>query len=340
LSAVSSPAQCSNLACRVAETGKCVEGLTFDVCSHYGRPPEALDSSNGDTGVRPRKSDSVLLPAATLLSESTAAEILRAGDSRVIAVVGPTDAGKTSLIAGVYDLFQQGPTNATHFARSQSLHAFEQACHDARAASMRAEPHINRTPIGGVTFYHLEIGHHSCFGRHLSLLLADRAGEEYRLAADDPALSAGYSEVVRADTLTVLVDGHRLLDSGARHNVRSEVELILQALIDGEACQSSQRIALVLTKLDEVASSQHGARAQADYAALLASVRRLYGNAFSAIEPFQTAASPKSNIVPRGAGLEELISFWLGSGSQPPPGKGTQQPYLGDRAIARMTILP
>jgi len=54
--------------------------------------------------------------------------------SCVVAIIGPTDAGKTSLIASLYDLLQEGPVAGIGFARSLTLHAFEQACHDARAA--------------------------------------------------------------------------------------------------------------------------------------------------------------------------------------------------------------
>jgi hypothetical protein len=44
-------------------------------------------------------------------------------------------------------------------------------------------------------------------------------------------VSSGFPEVRGADSLTLLVDGERLLDAGARHNLRNELTLILQAAL-------------------------------------------------------------------------------------------------------------
>ena len=162
----------------------------------------------------------------------------------MIAVIGPRDSGKTSLIASVYDLFQEGPVGDIRFSRSRTLHAFEQTCHDARAASRRGVPHMNRTPIGDVRFYHVEIGCGEAEER-LSLLLGDRAGEEYLAAADDVAVVPSFTEVIRADTLTVLVDGARLLESGGRHNLRIGIIMMLQGLHDGGGLSPASRLAVV-----------------------------------------------------------------------------------------------
>ena len=39
---------CSNLECRVAETGKCVEGLELSACPHYGREPDPNSVSDDE----------------------------------------------------------------------------------------------------------------------------------------------------------------------------------------------------------------------------------------------------------------------------------------------------
>ena len=91
---------------------------------------------------------------------------------------------------------------------------------------------MSRTPRGEVRFYHLEIGKRATT-ENISLLLGDRAGEEYRELADDPSRAVSLAELARADSLTVLVDGERLLDAGARHNLHSEIILMLQGLRAG-----------------------------------------------------------------------------------------------------------
>ncbi len=323
---------CANPVCKVAETGRCVEGLGLDVCPHYGHEPEETEQEPGDAD-ETVDGESVALPPAVKLSPAEASDVLRKGVSRVIAILGPSDAGKTSLIASLYDLFQEGGVAGNEFARSRTLHAFEHTCHDARATSRRGVPHMNRTPRGEVSFYHLEIGG-TATGKLVSLLLGDRAGEEYRDAADDVTIVATFLEVSRADTLTVLVDGERLLDAGARHNVRGDVVMLLQSLQDGDGLRAPSRLALVLTKIDAVRQAHQMERALRDFDALISDIRRLFGTMFEEIIPFHVAASPKSNAIPRGTGLPDLLTFWL---KPPPPPQSTVFTLsTSKRAFARL----
>ena len=303
---------CANPDCRVAETHRCVEGFELSVCSYYGRELEETSETSRGSEEKPSAPSSVVLPGAGTLTPSEASRLLRRGDARVISIVGPRDAGKTSLIASLYELFQEGPISEIGFAQSQTLHAFEHACHDARAASRRGAPDITRTPLGGVRFYHLDLDGGPA-GDRLALVLGDRAGEEYQGAADDASVVTTFPEVRRADSLTVLVDGQRLIDSGARHNLRSEIVMMLQAFVDGDAVRVSQRLALVLTKIDLVQESPHRARAEGDIASLLKNIQRNFDGVISVIQLFKIAAAPKTDAVSRGTGVPELLTFWLDS---------------------------
>lgn len=325
---------CVNRECRVAEVGKCVEGFELSACPHYGREPDDPDDeSEPDDDI-----SGLQLPGADTLTLEGASRVLRARDARVIAIIGPKGAGKTSLIASVYDLFQEGPVGGTDYARSETLHAFELACHDARAASRRGAPDMERTPLGEVRFYHLELAGGPA-GDVLALLLGDRAGEEYRSASDDVTDLPAFPEVSRADTLTVLVDGERLLDAGARHNLRSEILMMLQALLDGGALRSGQQLILVLTKLDAVQTSPHRERAQNDFTTLDAQVRRAFDTTFNAISACTIAASPSTGGVARGTGVAAVLALWAEPAATPPtsPSPGAPAPA---RAFARLTALP
>ena len=168
-------------------------------------------------------------------------------------------------------------------------------------------------------------------------MLGDRAGEEYRELADDPSLATTLKELGRADSLTVLVDGERLIDSGRRHNLRSEIILMLQGLRDGASMRAGLPLALVLTKLDAVQASPNAERAGRDFDALLSELRRLFGDVLSEVREFQIAASPKVDTVPRGTGVPELVSFWVGSAALPIMTELTS-PSL-ERAFARLKPL-
>ena len=331
-------AVCGNVDCRVVENGRCVEGFELDACPHYlgDAPRESeggvlADSQEDEVGV-----ESVQLTGADALTPSQASAILRAGKALVIAILGPLASGKTSLVASLYDLFQTGPVAGVKFSGSRTLHAFERTCHDARSPSRRDEPHMYRTHRGEVRFYHLEIGGGSA-GEGLSLIMGDRSGEDYQEAADDASICTAFSEVVRADSLTVLVDGERLLDTGERHNLRSEILLILQALHDGNALQGGTRLALVLTKLDAVKNSPYTERAVRDFDSLYNELCRRFGRVFSAIESFQIAALPKTNTLKRGKGVSDLLQFWLQPAKTPSHPAGLIPSF--ERAFARIMPL-
>lgn len=298
--------QCSNRDCRVAETNKCVEGLPTSDCPNFGKAPLPIESE----GLASADAEVIALTPASRLSLNGAASILRKEEGRVVAIVGPHDAGKTSLIAGLYDLLQSGPIASSHFNGSQTLHAFEMSCHDARAASERNVPHINRTPLGEVEFYHVGLTDLPS-GDRIALLIGDRAGEDYKMAADDVQIVASFHEVQRANTLTFLVDGYRLAQSVTRHQVRQELLRAVQALVDGGGTSKCQRVAVVLTKLDDVRASDHSDRALSDFAGEVSRLREQFGSRFSSIESFHVAASPKNTTVPRGEGMAELLEHWL-----------------------------
>lgn len=302
---------CSNPDCRVAETGKCVEGLELADCPHYGETAEVEETEEGVEAEAPL---GVALPNGAALSLVDAGVLIRRADSRLIALIGPRETGKTSLIVGLYDLFQLGEVDGVGFARSSTLHAFEMACHDARDASRRGVPHTERTQRGEVLFYHLDLDGGTA-GDGITLLLADRSGEEYSEVADDVSAAAELAEIRRADAITILIDGGRLLDAGKRHNIKSEVIMILQGLIDAGAISCEQRIGLVLTKLDLIKASTHEARAEEDFTGLRDQILGNFPGIITRLDIFRIAASPSINAGMRGDGVDEVLQFWL----QPAP---------------------
>ncbi|TXG87795.1 MAG: hypothetical protein E6R14_00675 [Thermomicrobiales bacterium] len=190
--------------------------------------------------------------------------------------------------------------------------------------------------MGEVRFYHLDLSGSGVPESGLALLLADRAGEEYRSAADDLSTAAGFVEMARADCITVLVDGERLVDLGLRHNARSETVMILQALIEGGAIQPGQRLALVLTKLDVVLKSEDRDRVESDFASLRMRIQTLFSNVFSVISAFQVADSPRSDSVARGTGVADLLAFWIAPKQRPPAEARSRR--IPDRAFARLSV--
>jgi hypothetical protein len=309
--ATGSIVQCSNPVCKVAEKHTCVEGLALDVCPHYGKAPEPKAVSGSATA----EPHGMRLPLGDLLAIAEASGVLRRGGSRVIAFVGPKEAGKTTLIASIFELFLRGEIGPYQFSSSMSLYAFERSCHPSRAASQNVIPKTERTLSTDVLFYHLAT--RKADAPAVDILLADRNGEDYSASADDPSTASGFVEIARADTITFLVDGSRLLDLAARTSVVSEIVAIAQALIDGGAINERPHVAVVLTKLDDINRSADRNRPIRDFQNLVTRIRSLYGGIFGEIRSFEVAACPSDMSLPLGHGVLELLDYWLAKAPVP-----------------------
>ncbi|MBY4803053.1 TRAFAC clade GTPase domain-containing protein [Burkholderia cepacia] len=307
---------CANRECRIAQGGRCIEGHDdLAKCPYYGKEPEGGDEDDGDDDQEAIDAfDGVRLPDALPLESRRADRVLASLPSRMIGVIGVHDSGKTSVIAGLFDLFQMGPVAHAIFAGSSTLHGLEIICHDARAASERDEPHSERTKRGEVRFYHFDVLRD---GLLQSVLIADRSGEEYEEVADLTANAAAMFELRRADVITVLVDGRRLASPRDRADVMGAIPLIIRGMVENGAFSRKPNLAIVLTKDDAVQASNRKDQVQRDFRAIIDGIRDAFAVHFGEFGSFVTSASPKDTNVMRGAGLAEMLEFWMKPGAEP-----------------------
>ena len=325
---------CANRECRIAQSGRCIEGHDdLAKCLYYGKEPEEGDQDEADDDqevIAPF--NGVYLPDALPLESRRADRVFASLLSRMIGVIGVHDSGKTSVIAGLFDLFQVGPVAHAMFAGSSTLHGLEIICHDARAASERDEPHSERTKRGEVRFYHFDVLRD---GLLQSLLIADRSGEEYEEVADLAANATTMFELRRADVITVLVDGRRLASSRDRADVMGAIPLIIQGMVENGAFSRKPNLAIVLTKDDAVQASPRKDQVQRDFLAIIDGIRDAFASHFGEIGSFVTSASPKDANVVRGAGLAEMLEFWMKPGAE---AQGIRQRYYSGRVFDGLMI--
>lgn len=299
---------CANPECRVAENGKCIEGVAdVKACPHYGKPPpqDALEAAAAAGSAR----TAFRLSPGEYLTLSAAAGRLLKHPSRVISLIGPSDAGKTSLMAAVFELFHENKAAPLHFAGSESLFALERACFHSRVTSAGLVPTHEHTQRGPAQFYHLSVKKDGDTGP-IDVLLADRAGEEYSDAASKPVPADEFPELWRADTITLLVDGGRLTDAGQRFDVVPNLKLMLDRFVELKGFWNRPRLACVLTKLDKVRDGGSQWPIQ-QLARLKNDIASRHGQHFSAIEVFEVAASPHSASAARGEGVLDVLKFWM-----------------------------
>ena len=325
---------CANRQCRVAGDRKCLEGYEeLGQCPYYGRELEAGEEEGSSHEEDAEATfDGIRLPNALALEAPGANRILTILPSRMIGVIGAYDSGKTSIIAGLYDLFQTGPVAGSLFAGSSTLHGLELICHDARVASNRDEAHSERTKRGEVRFYHVDVRHG---GELRSILIADRSGEEYEEVADLAANASAMFELRRADVITILVDGRRLASLVERADTMGAIPLILQGMMENGAFARRPNIAIVLTKDDVVQESVRKDRVMQDFQAIIDGVKNSFGSSLGEIESFVTCASPKNAAAERGRGLAALLAFWMKPNAEP---QGIRLQFSSGRVFDRLAV--
>src|SRR3546814_16875647 len=109
----------------------------------------------------------------------------------------------------------------------------------------------------------------------------------------DTTLFRSLVELRRAETITFLIDGDRLLDNRRRHNHKAKIAQIAQALNEAGALAENQRVAVVLTKIDLVAASPNSARVMGDFDELSDRIAGLIAGRTSPIEKFEIATDRK-----------------------------------------------
>ena len=190
---------------------------------------------------------------------------------------------------------------------------------------------MTRAPHPGV-MRHTRSGHCSAkFGFFISMLWAARSKDGLHCCSPiEPAKNTG-------PPLTTPPSREPFPKSPApaRHNLRSDIVMISQALVDAGAARRGQRLALVLTKLDLIRAAPDSARAESDFEALLSEFKTKFGAVFVAVEPFRIAASPKDDTLPRGTGVADLLTFWIGAAA-PPETASAPRPVFA-RAFSRLT---
>ena len=251
----------------------------------------------------------VQLSGGDEMSAISADAFLRSQRSRVVALVGGNDVGKTTLLASLYELAGLDRLTDFAFAGCETLRGFEARCHLSRAASNRLVPETKRTPLAaGPRFLHL------CFlkeSKHLNLLFADRAGEAYVEMLNSPTIIS-MPELLRADSIALLVDGNDLCDPTRRHLQITRTRRFWMMLQQNEiVSRTGLSIQVVLTKLDILKKAKEGAAGLTAFKDLFDEIRKDYGNGESPPTIHCVSARPsRPSELEFGTGLEELLHAW------------------------------
>lgn len=253
-------------------------------------------------------------PAIELVSVSTGPAFslqecdgfLRRSDAVLVSLLAGPEAGKTTLIAAMYELARRRAFTDLRFAGSESIRGFEERCHLSRHACGADHPDTQRTRRGPPQLLHLRLARRA---QSFNLLLADRAGEFVTLALEQPHSIATYPEVVRADHLLLLVDGAELFHRAPQ--AISDAKRIFQALGQNDLL-GSRPLHVVVTKCDMFNDAQFGVLEQR--ALRLA---QFLHQRHPSVQLHLTGARPREGEVGFGKGIEALLQALLREPAKP-----------------------
>ena len=305
-------ASCRLPHCPVAKTGVCLEGIEqSSSCPNYlvasEGEPQQVASAAGDAEPLPPLVETTPLPIAVAMKPEATYEITRSSFARIIICAGEQRSGKTTLLASLYDAFQQGPIGSLSFAGSRTLHGYERRVHHSRIASGGDRPDTDRTkPREGFQFLHLRL-RDSTTNERTDLLFGDMSGELYKTLRDSTAECRKHQFIGAAHEFVVLVDG-RKIEQGEHAEAFGHVAGLVRALLDAQVLTKRSRVRVLTTKWDllELQGRNDERRRVEDFERHF---RETFGARVATITCARSAARPETGDP---TGLESLLIDWVG----------------------------
>lgn len=307
---------CGQQECEVGQTGKCLEGFaTLTECPYIGKEPTdaAPPATEGPNGETEPGLEEVALPDGRALTAERATATVRSALTRVVVLAGDVESGKTTLAAGLYERFQNGPYAGLLFAGSLTLAGFEERCHTARMASERMRPVTLRTSTSeDFRFLHLRLRSTQSRGEIRDLLITDLSGERYQLARDSSEEVKLLTALRRADHVALLVDGAQLLKAETRHEAATNPQALLRSCLDEGMLDTRTHVQVVFSKWDLVSTGPTAADAIQFTENVVTTAFRRFEHRLGSLEFVRVAARPdRATGVPAPLGLDRLLDVWL-----------------------------
>lgn len=327
---------CRQSDCPVAASGLCLEGFEAPAedCPHFqwadsaaSPDPELIPTPDGDPE-RPTSTPSqslVALPGGDALLAAETRAVTHAHAPTVVAIVGPPDSGKTTLIAGLWDGLAQGPVGDYAFAGSETQPGLERIAFPARTGSGNTRPKTNHTSRSrGVRYLHLAVRDRERRRATSHLLVSDIPGEFVKDAAESADGFASLGLLHYADHVLLLVNGGALADPARRQQAIARTRSFLGNGIDSGAIPLGARLDAAVTKWDLV---ERAAPSDPLVMASVAKVERMLddrlGGRPHAYSLRRIAARPVvSSALDSRFGLADLLHEWV----RIPP-RASREPY-------------
>jgi hypothetical protein len=282
------------------------EGTQSEVGTETSDSGEATDV---DTALAEADLDDERFTRGDALTPSEAAQLAATSRATVVVFAGDTGAGKTTIMASLYERLGRGPVAGRLFAGSRTLPGLELRCWGGRVNSGLLEPRMPHTAREALPWLHVRLRAADLSAPFQDLLLGDFFGERFRDLIAGTRTFEDFPFLRRADHVCLTLDGQRLAEPVPRN---AEIQLardLLDVLLEGELA-SPAVLSVVVTKLDMVMRAGQEAQATVDKVTseIVERVRSVFPDTEIPVIP--VAARSTISELPLGHGLEELVELF------------------------------
>jgi hypothetical protein len=213
---------------------------------------KVASAATGDASPVP-DADGVRLPwSGAALGTSDLAFLTARSEPKIVGVIGPHNAGKTTLLGLIYQqIGRSGRVGASRFAGSYSLEGWEAIAHALRweAGVPHFPPHTSSGSGRAPGLLHLALRDGQT--RLSDVLFADSPGEWFQRWAVEPTAADAEGArwlIDRASSILIAVDCEALAGPG-RGQARSDAIALIRRVA---AARAGRLVALVWTKADKI----------------------------------------------------------------------------------------
>jgi hypothetical protein len=299
--------RCKEPHCKVHIDGKCMDTLDVD----KGECKNFYMEDGVEADVEQTVQNDIKKPAGVKLYEGKemdmqeTAEITHKYPVKVIAIVGESNCGKTTLLSELYNIFQKGTNQDLLFAGSHTLIGFEQRSHLSRVESNSENAETGKTVSRVFSFLHLALKKKSeSLTDAVHILLSDIAGEHFQFARDSSSTMKELNLLTDAEQVIYIIDGEKLAAKKLRQQTLSNAETFIKTAVDNGVFNQQTNLTVIVSKWDKLITDT---TFNFD-AHLKVSFTEKFAFSVKNFKAYQVAARPKTAVVNAGYGLYELLN--------------------------------
>ncbi len=251
---------CAKQECTFAITGTCLESI--DQPTQKCPNLKAAESSSrqriigsGSSEREPLEKAARQFPSGLEIGLEDASHLMRSRYTRIVGVLGQSEAGKTCLLTSLYlQLTNRQLLPKYRFAGSNTLQGFEQRARHLRDWSQGdvRDQIVDRTFLGHSrypAFLHIAIQEDG--GSRHDMLLPDLPGEWTTRLLSDSTASKRFAFLRRSDVVLIVLEAPQFAEKRTRRNSITDASHLIARLSDDVQVPSTIPLILAVTKCDQ-----------------------------------------------------------------------------------------